>query len=563
MNFASRLVAGTLFVLFLAVVILVWTAEGTLRAALEADVARTLEREAVLVAEVLPTDSTRWAASVRRLATDGNHGIELVGRDGQVLAAAGTRTGAGTRLASVPDVADALRSGQPASFADRAPPQPTLSVSVPVPQGVVRLTALLEETDRTLARARSAALGAAALALLIGTGLAWIAAQSVAQPLTGLAAAANAIAAGAYPRFPRSGIAEIDALVQAIRQMHRQLQDRFEELRREQGDATALVESMVEGVIATDRRGVILTANAAARRLLGYESGAPLPDLPQLFRAKAAREVVETVLGGAAVANRELELADRTLLVNARPLGSGGAVLVMHDLTELRRLETVRRDFVANVSHELKTPLTSISGYAETLLGDPADPATEKRFLEIILNNARRMQRLVDDLLDLSRIEAGRWQPAPEQTDVTQVAEEVWDGLAERAAQRGVGFATAVAPDAAELRVDPDALRQILTNLIDNALRYSAPGGVVTVRTRRQDGEIELTVEDTGAGIPGEHLGRIFERFYRADPSRSRDEGGTGLGLSIVKHLIEAHEGRVSAESLLGRGTTIRCVFPA
>lgn len=563
MNFATRLVAGTLFVLFLAVIIQVWTAEGSLRGSLEADVARALEREAVLVAEALPTDSSRWAASVRRLAVDGQHGIELLSPEGRVVASAGTNSPVGTRLADRTDVREALTNRQPAQHTDRSVPQPTLSVSVPARPGVVRLSARLDETDRTLARARSAALGAAFVALIAGTLLAWIAAQSVAQPLIALAAAANAIAAGALPRFPRSGIAEIDGLVQAIRQMHRQLQDRFDDLRREQGDAAALVESMVEGVIAADKRGTIVTANAAARRLLGYDPTSPLPDLPQLFRAKAAREVVDLVLAGSAVANREVELADSTLLVNARPLAAGGAVLVMHDLTALRRLETVRRDFVANVSHELKTPLTSISGYAETLLGNPDDPAMERRFLEIILNNARRMQRLVDDLLDLSRIESGRWSPDPEPTLVAEIAVEVWDGLADRAAQRSVEFALDLAPDAALATIDPDALRQVLTNLLDNAIRYSGPGGRVTCRTRRLDGEFELAVVDTGAGIASEHLDRIFERFYRVDPSRSRDEGGTGLGLSIVKHLIEAHEGLVMAESLLGHGTTIRCLIPA
>jgi signal transduction histidine kinase len=223
----------------------------------------------------------------------------------------------------------------------------------------------------------------------------------------------------------------------------------------------------------------------------------------------------------------------------------------------------VRRDFVANVSHELKTPLTSISGYAETLLDDAADAATTHRFLEIILNNARRMQRLVDDLLDLSRIEAGRWAPEPELVEVSAIATEVWAGLAAQAAQRGVEFGLEVAPEAATVVVDPDALRQILTNLLDNSLRYTSAGGRITCRAVRVADGIEIAVADTGAGIPGEHLGRIFERFYRADPSRSRDEGGTGLGLSIVKHLAEAHGGRASAESALGQGTVIRVVFPA
>jgi len=317
-------------------------------------------------------------------------------------------------------------------------------------------------------------------------------------------------------------------------------------------------------VIAADARGRIVTANAAAHRLLGYTDGAPLPELPQLFRARAARDVVTALMAGEPVAARELDLEGRTLLASGRPLPEGGAVLVLHDLTDLRRLETVRRDFVANVSHELKTPLTSISGYAETLLGDKPDAATSERFLEVILGNARRMQRLVDSLLDLSRIESGSWQPRVERVHVGAVARETWAGLAARGAARQVDFTIdADDPAPVDVQADADALRQVLTNLFDNALRYTPAGGRITCRARRDGDGVLVSVSDTGSGIGSDHLSRIFERFYRADASRSRDEGGTGLGLAIVKHLVEAHGGQVRATSELGRGTTISAWFPA
>jgi two-component system phosphate regulon sensor histidine kinase PhoR len=319
---------------------------------------------------------------------------------------------------------------------------------------------------------------------------------------------------------------------------------------------------MVEGVIAADGRGRIVTANPAARRLLGYGPDEPLPDLPELFRVKAARQVVDAVLAGRPVQDRQLDMDDRAFMVNARPLPAGGAVLVIHDLTEVRRLEAVRRDFVANVSHELKTPLTSISGYAETLLGDQPDPETARRFTTTILNNARRMQRLVDDLLDLSRIESGRWQPAPTQVDVSGVLRESWAALAARAESRQVQFDLDVGEGATVVCADLDALRQILTNLLDNSLRYTPAGGRITCTAAREGAGVALTVRDTGVGITREHLPRIFERFYRADSSRSREEGGTGLGLAIVKHLVEAHGGRVYAESERGLGTSVTCWFP-
>jgi two-component system phosphate regulon sensor histidine kinase PhoR len=440
---------------------------------------------------------------------------------------------------------------------------PAMHVAIPGGPGVVRVSASLAGVDETLQQAQAAMAGGAAVALAVGTALALLAGRSISRPIAALSATARAIAAGVSPRFPRSGIPDIDALVQALRLMDRQLADRFEALRRERAESTALVDAMTEGVIAADGRGRIVTANAAARRLLGYDPGESLPDLAELFRVKAAREVVDAVLGGDVVQNREAELDGSLVLLSARPLPSGGALLVLFDQTEIRRLEAVRRDFVANVSHELKTPLTSISGYAETILTDRPDEGISRRFLETILSNARRMQRLVDDLLDLSRIEAGRWQPEQETVDVPAAVEDVWSGLTDRAQARRIDLSVEVSAGAETIWADPDGLRQVLLNLIDNSLRYSHPGGRITCSTKSQSDGIVLSVSDTGAGISSEHLPRIFERFYRADHSRSREEGGTGLGLAIVKHVVEAHGGQVWAESERGRGTTVSCWFPA
>ncbi len=566
MSFIGRLVAGTVAVLVLTIGLLLLVAGRTLRDDLEGDLARSLETEARLVEAALPEDASRWAETLRRLGQQSGHRAFVADRDGRLLAAdpAAAADHLPADVSALPEVRAALATGTGADLRrpDAASP-PELNVAVAFDRRVVHLAAPLDAVERTMRSARGALLGAAVLALLVGSLLAWLAGRTVAQPLTALTQATRAIAQGTLPRFPRSGIPDVDALVQAVRQMHRQLDERFHELTSEQAASAALVDAMVEGVIAADGRGRITTANPAARRLLGYAPGQALPDLRELFRAKAAREVVDRVLAGEPVQDRQLELDGRTVLVSARPLGSDGAMLVLHDVTEVRRLEAVRRDFVANVSHELKTPLTSISGYAETLLQDVPDAETTRRFLAIIVSNARRMQRLVDDLLDLSRIEAGRWQPRPEPVDVGAVVREVWATLAERAAQRGVAFTMDVPPDAATLVADPDAVRQVLTNLLDNSLRYTAAGGTIAARSRARDGGIELSVADDGAGIAREHLPRIFERFYRVDASRSREEGGTGLGLSIVKHLLEAHGGRVAAESELGRGTLIRCWFPA
>jgi two-component system, OmpR family, phosphate regulon sensor histidine kinase PhoR len=565
-SFVRRLVAGSIFILVLAVLVLLWVAERSLRRDLEGDIARALENEARLVREALPADSGAWPAAGRRLAAETGHRITLIDRDGWVRADSDFPPGPLPPLqnhSQRPEVRAAL-AGQRgvASRRSETVGRLLLYVAIPGRPGVVRVAAGLDQVDEIVSRAQQAIAGAALLAILMGSVLALAAGRSIARPLVEIGSAAQSIADGAPPRFPRSGIPDIDILVQALRQMHHQLGDRFAQLRREQAETAALVESMVEGVIATDERGRIVTANPAARRMLGYDEADLLPGLPELFRVKAAREVVDAVLQGEAVQDRELEMGDRVFLMNARPLPSGGAVLVIHDLTEMRRLEAMRRDFVANVSHELKTPLTSISGYAETLLTDTPDPETTHRFLSTIATNARRMQRLVDNLLDLARLEAGRWQPEREPIDIAEAARDTWDALRDGSRAVAVDFGLEVADDAETVLADPDAIRQVLTNLLDNSLRYTPGGGRIVCRSRIDGDGVSISVADNGSGIVPEHLPRIFERFYRSDPSRSREEGGTGLGLAIVKHLVEAHGGRVSAESERGVGTTITCWFP-
>jgi two-component system, OmpR family, phosphate regulon sensor histidine kinase PhoR len=565
-SFVRRLVLGSILILVLTVGILFWLAERSLREDLVTDIARGLESEARLVREALPADSTEWQATVRRLAAQAGHRITLIGRDGWVRADSDFPAGQLPPIENHgqrPEVRAALR-GERGMFSRRSQTVGRLLLYVAIPggPGVVRVAAGLDQVDEVVSRAQQAVAGAALLSLLIGSVLALAAGRSIARPLVEIGSAARAIADGAPPRFPRSGIPDIDSLVQALRQMHRQLAERFAELRREQSESAALVESMVEGVIAADARGHIITANSAARKILGYERDESLPDFAELFRVKGAREVVEHVTQGKPVQDREIEMEDRTLLMNARPLPTGGAVLVLHDLTELRRLESMRRDFVANVSHELKTPLTSISGYAETLLSDPLDPEMTRRFMATIAGNARRMQRLVDDLLDLAKLEAGGWQPEAEPIDIEAISHEIWNTLNDRSRTPTVDFRVEVQPDAREIEADPDAARQILTNLLENSLRYTAGGGRITCGSVRRGRGIALSVADTGSGIIPEHLPRVFERFYRSDAARSREQGGTGLGLAIVKHLVEAHGGRVSAESEPGTGTTITCWFP-
>ena len=320
------------------------------------------------------------------------------------------------------------------------------------------------------------------------------------------------------------------------------------------------MESLNEGAVALDARQQVVHVNAEARRLLGVRDLVPFP-ADRLPRERALRAAIADSIAGEAIDGLELHLAGRTITLTARPLASGGAVLALFDLTPLRRLETVRSDFVANVSHELKTPLTVVGGFAETLGDESLDPGQRRQFASAILTNTRRMQRIVDDLLDLSRIESGGWTPNPAAVDIEALATDVLAAVKARSAAKGIALRVDVEPRGLVVDADPTALRQVLTNLVDNAVRHTSAGDIV-VRARRSDGGVTLGVQDTGAGIRAEHLARIFERFYRADTARSREEGGTGLGLAIVKHLVEAHGGRVSATSQLDRGTTIEAWFP-
>ena len=566
MTFTGRVVAGTLLVLVVSVVVLLWTADFALRRDLEGEVAANLRREALIVREGLPAGAAEAQAWIYRVGQETGYRITLIAPDGRV-------TGE-SDYASLPLPAIENHGGRPevvAALADSLGVSKRRSatvgrelmyVAVPGGPGVVRVAADLDHVDGIVHRAQLAVALAALVALLIGTLVAWITAGSVTRPLTAITEAARTIAAGQAPRFPHSGIRDIDTLVQALRQMHQDLAERFEHLRHEQAESAALVTAMVEGVVAADARGQIVTANPAARTLLGYGPRTPLPDIQQLFRGRAARDIVRRVIEGASVEGEEVGIDGRKIVISARPLPTGGVILVLHDQTEIRRLEAVRRDFVANVSHELKTPLTSISGYAETLLAERPDAQTERQFLQTILANAQRMQRLVDDLLDLARIESGRWQPDLAAIDLADVAAEVVADVAGRGDELGITIVTDIDPGAGTLLADPEGVRLVLRNLLDNALRYTPAGGRITLRSRVEEDGILLQVEDTGSGIPREHLSRVFERFYRVDPSRSRAQGGTGLGLAIVRHTVEAHGGRVEIESELGSGTRVAAWFP-
>jgi len=257
----------------------------------------------------------------------------------------------------------------------------------------------------------------------------------------------------------------------------------------------------------------------------------------------------------------EAVIGSRIVSLTARPLAMGGVVIALFDLTLTRKLENVRRDFVANVSHELRTPLTVIAGFAETLSEDDPPLETRQQFATTIHSHAERMRKIVDDLLDLSRLESGRWTPVLDDVNAISVAEEVASLFRPAAEAKGLSIEVEADSTPIRLNVDRTALGQVISNLVDNAVRHTDRGSI-TISLNKEPRGVRIRVRDTGRGIGPDHINRIFERFYRVDAGRSRESGGTGLGLSIVKHLVDAHGGTVEAVSVPGQGTTMSVFFP-
>jgi two-component system phosphate regulon sensor histidine kinase PhoR len=405
--------------------------------------------------------------------------------------------------------------------------------------------------------------------LAIGLVLAWLLgarlARSLVEPIEDLTRVATRMSAGdLHQTVAPRGADEIARLAESFNRMADRLREMVATLEAERTRLETILASMSDGVVAVDRHGALLLVNRAAADLLAAGRGAghggqPGPRLRAMLAEAATRG--QPVTGELPPA----EVGDRLVEVHCAPLpgdgGPGGAVAVLRDVTALRRLERLRRELTANVSHELRTPLTSIKGFAETLLGGAMrDEATARRFLEIIDKEADRLVKLVDDLLDLSRLEDKRISLQLGQVEVGTLVDETLARLRPLAGQRTIDVQAP--PTAVVALADRDRLSQVLTNLLDNAIKFTPDGGRITVGWRCTNGEVEISVSDSGPGIPEADLPRIFERFYKADRARPAHPGGSGLGLAITKHIVEAHGGRIAVRSSPGMGTTFTVTLP-
>ena len=365
---------------------------------------------------------------------------------------------------------------------------------------------------------------------------------------------------------PDYGDDDLGSVARAMDQAVQELGRRVSGLERDRARMEAILSSMVEGVLVVDEQGRLQLVNDAARRILKLEKGSLDHPYVEAIRHPGIVEHIGRALAGEQTEGLELSVTrdtSLTLVARVAPVVTAGrgAVLVMHDITDLRKADQIRRDFVANVSHELRTPLTAIKGYAEALLDDPDDAEARERFLEIIHRHSVRMERLVKDLLRLARLDAGQEAVELGPCDVEALIRSITADFVATAAEKQQQIETSVAPETHNLMADATKLHDVLRNLIENAVNYTPDGGAIEVSAKVEKGRLQIVVSDTGPGIPPEDLGRVFERFYRVDKSRTRP-GGTGLGLAIVKHLVQVMGGEVYAANSADGGAEFTVTLP-
>jgi two-component system, OmpR family, phosphate regulon sensor histidine kinase PhoR len=450
---------------------------------------------------------------------------------------------------------------------DRRASQPlgveSLYVAVPVSGGAVRLAYPLSDAEAATSQIRRT--------LLVGSGLAFLVAVLLAAGLAGFTARrlerivefADRIASGELTaRIAEGSGDEIGQVAAALDKTARHVENNFAALRTSQRQLETLLNSMEDAVIAVGPDDRVQWANQSMDSLVpqGTRLRAPIVETvrdPDFLRAVRGASLARKVFTARATSI----VPARTFDVTAAPMPGGGAVAVLRDLTETERVEKTRRDFIANVSHELRTPLTSIQGYAETLLDGAPENNHSREFLEIIRKNAHRMSRLTEDLLTLARVESGEQRFDIQPVAAAEILQEAVQNFRELARAHGIDLQVEdSAPDL--VSADREAIHQVFSNLIDNALKYAGSGGRLVLGARHADRGVEFYVRDFGPGIPFEHLPRLFERFYRVDKARSRESGGTGLGLAIAKHIVLAHDGAIRAESELNHGSMFLFTLP-
>ncbi|HNX52425.1 MAG TPA: ATP-binding protein [Pontiellaceae bacterium] len=550
-------------------------------------VAENLESLALFTAEQVrdrfePGQQDYLTAVSARLGTKSPARVTLILPDGTV---AGDSARPGEPMENHrdrPEVKTALeqgRTGQAIRFSTSLRKN-MFYVAVPVYRdgaliGVVRTAMPLLRMHEVLRGIEHSLLWGGVLILLMAALLSLFVSRRISRPLERIKQGAEEFAAGNFSfRLRSPGSAEVSGLAETMNEMAAQLEERLQTLTKERNQREAVLSSMVEGVLAVDVTGHIISMNKATAQFFNVfqPETAPGRSMEEVFRNVNLQRFVADVLEGQETRECELVIQNRhacylqtrgsnLLGIQGRRIG---AVVVFNDVSRLRRLENLRRDFVANVSHELKTPITAIKGFVETLLdGALKDPVEAERFLKIVAKHADRLNAIIEDLLMLSRLEQdGKAGMEMQKAGLCGLVNSAVEVCAQRAGKKNITI-NVECSDALTAIINPPLIEQALINLIGNAVKYSADGKTVTVSVHAEEGGVLLSVTDQGCGIEEKHLDRLFERFYRVDKGRSRQEGGTGLGLSIVKHIAQAHGGTVSVQSRYGEGSTFSIFLPA
>jgi two-component system, OmpR family, phosphate regulon sensor histidine kinase PhoR len=515
----------------------------------------------------------RWVAEI------GSSGarVTVIASDGQVLADSQSDPRSMENHAGRPEIQDAVTKGQGSSvrysvtlkrdllyYAIRHRP-------VAGPAIVLRFAIPLETADQALGSFRRSLWLASLVILLLAGTVSVLVSRSFSERVERLKEFSRRVAEGDFRPLPGGDSGDaLEALGTSLNRTAAGMDRTIRALTEERNLSSAILGSMVEGVAVVNGAERLVFANQGFVDILELhvppKSGSALVEI---VRQTELIEAVRQVLAGES--RVEAEIVTGTLrqhffaatVAAVRAGETSGAVVVLHDISELRKLERVRRDFVANVSHEFKTPLTAIQGFSETLLaGAIDDPQNRERFLGIILEHSRRLARLTDDLLKLSQMDADRLEIEIRRVSVAELIESCLETAQHRAAEKKISVSVTGPKDLPDIAGDRRRLAEVLQNLLDNATQYTLPGGSITLRADARDADMIFTVSDTGIGIPKADQSRIFERFYRVDAARSREAGGTGLGLAIAKHLVEVHGGRIWVDSEIGQGSQFNFSVP-
>jgi two-component system phosphate regulon sensor histidine kinase PhoR len=545
--------------------------------------------EAKIVMRLLPSglEGNAFDRICRELERDLGVRITVIALDGKVLGDSEESSTAMENHGTRPEVLEALAKGAGASTRYSTTVRHEMLYQAVLdgkdkPERIIRLSIPLnaiEETERSI---RHAILLGLLMFSGLGLLLAFFFSRHLERRVKRLVEFSMEVSRGSFPLpIPIGREDELSLLERNLNEMSRGIQEKIKGVVGEKEKVDSILRCMTEGVLVVDTQGRLILLNENAQKMFNLAPthdlrGASLMEISRHPEMKKLTEEVLAFEGSSQFLTKEISLdGGAWFRVNAVSLRGAdekslGYVLVVHDVTELKRLETVRSDFVANVSHELRTPLTAIRGYAETLLqSPPADTKEQEHFLGVIYRHSERLGRLINDLLTISDLESGKIQLTKELLPTAELIARVLEVFHDQARKKDIALSQEIQPGLPSILGDSDRLQQLLINLIDNAVKYTPAGGAVKVRAalavsaNHHPAMVEIAVSDTGCGIPEKDLPRLTERFYRVDKARSRELGGTGLGLAIVKHIVQAHHGRLKIESQMQKGTTVRVLLPA